>query len=358
MSMSYKIEDTVKIYINSINLSHNISKIKNYAPNSKILAVVKSNAYGHGFKYIKNIVDIVDAFGVGNIYEAVKLRDLGYTVPIVVMQGFYCHKEYMASINYNLINVIHNVEQLKIINSSNIKDQNFWLKVNTGMRLGFELPWLKNNIEYVKKCISGNNIDVLMTHLHSASNIDKNFSLKQINAFDNIQKILGIQKRSICNSAGIVNFNNYSYEWIRPGLMIYGISPFEHITGHMLGIKPVMNLYSKIISINTCKKGSSIGYDATFIFTRTTIVGIVGIGYSHGYPQVPYGTEVMIKGAKVKVIGKVSMGMLAVDLTDIANVLVGDEVELWGEKMSIEILSKKANISPFELLTRVGNMVN
>ena len=323
------------ILINSAALIHNYQVIKKRAPSSKILAMLKANAYGHGIIKIAKILSRHDknigGFGVACLSEAIKLRKNNIIHKIVVMRGVYNTEELILARHLKLDLLIHNHYQLNLLinNYNNTDPLTLWLKINTGMnRLGF-LPEEINNI--YQQLNKTNHKDIIfITHLAESENPDQDFTRRQINIFDQTVKSFSASK-SIVNSGGIINYPDNYYDWIRPGLMLYGVSPLKDKTGVELGLRPVMNCQSYLLNIRFQKKGDKMGYNGLYSCPEDMLIGIAAIGYGDGYPQyVKPGALVWINHQLVPIIGKVSMDSLIIDLRLAPKSKINDKVIFLG----------------------------
>lgn len=335
-------------HIDTLAIANNLIVIKNYYQNSKVLAIVKSNAYGHGIKNILPALGQADGLGVSDLAEALVLRNLGFIGKIVVLNGLQSHEELQLYIHHQLTPIIYNYEQIDILNSQPIDGIDVWLKVDTGMnRLGFSIDDFSELLMKIKN--SRNiNIELVMTHLHSADHQESGYTEKQYHKFMEVVQQYRLPT-SLSNSAGIINFN-YHNDWIRPGLMLYGVSPIAGVLGKELGLQPVMQLQSYVIQVRNCMAGETIGYGG-YILPRDVMVGIVPVGYADGYPQfVPVDMPVMVNNVLTIVLGRVSMEKMAVDLTNIPSDNGRYIVQLWGNDLPIEIVANKSQRSAYEIL--------
>ncbi|MFI4938275.1 MAG: alanine racemase [Candidatus Berkiellales bacterium] len=342
-------------------LKHNLNQVKRRAPHSKIIAMVKANAYGHGLISVAEALQDVDAFGVACIDEALKIRQAGIKTDIVLIEGIFQEEELPQVQKENFIIVVHHWPQVVALKQySGALQQPFriWLKINTGMnRLGFfENEFAK---AYQQLCYD-QQIEIIgfMSHFATADHRERDFTLNQVKQFE---KIVGSFKgqRCLANSAAIVAFPNTHADWIRPGLLLYGASPFAEITAKELNLKPAMTFNSEIIAIRDLKMHECVGYGITWKNTQTSCkMGIVAMGYGDGYPwHAKNGTPVLVNGERASTIGRISMDMLAVDLTHISKVKVGDPVILWGDNLPIEEVAKHASTIPWELFCRFTDRV-
>ncbi len=333
-------------------LAHNISLVKRYSPGAKVVAMVKSNAYGHHFDLIDPLIQGADLLAVSELSEAKKLRQ--YTQqPILLLSGVYSQTELDEAINLNCHIVVHEIEQLPIIldTKSNIK---VWLQIETGMhRLGlFEQDF----VQVVGKIQQHPfiHIETVMSHFACADQPDNPQNQKQYDKFNLIVK--SNWKKSMANSAAILSNPSSIFDFVRPGIMLYGASPFHDKHSEL---KPVMKLSAPVISINKVAKGESIGYGATWTSDKDSKIAVIGIGYGDGYPRhAPSGTPVLINQKLCTLVGRVSMDLITVDVTDVA-IQLGDEAILWGvDELSAEVIAKHANTISYELFTGVSNRVN
>jgi alanine racemase len=338
------------ILINKTSLIHNVGIIRQLAPHSKILCMVKANAYGHGLIPIANTLETlqVEGLGVACLSEAIQLRKAGITTKIVIMRGVYNRPELEIAKQLNLDLVIHHEEQVDLI-ASQQKCFNIWLKINTGMnRLGINVDAIEKNI---KKLQAGNNHHIIcMTHFANSEKENDEDTQAQIKKFDQCTHHVQYEK-SLCNSGGILNYPECHRDWIRPGLMLYGISPVKNTTASDFGLKPVMSLESSILSIYTAKRGEKIGYGGLYECKEDMPIGIVGAGYGDGYSSLTKsGTPILVNHQAAKLIGRVSMDMLAIDLRNVSKVKLQDRVELWGEDLPLEKIAEYNSLLSYELL--------
>lgn len=340
-------------------LMHNISYLRRLAPNSKLLAVVKANAYGHGVCDLIPELHCADAVGVCCLEEALSLQQSGFSKPILILEGFFDQSELSLIDVSRFWTVIRDWTQLKLLQRHSFKNQlHYWLKFNTGMnRLGFK----PDDYTDILSLISDNSLipqpAVMMTHFACADLFDHDFTKKQIGIF---LEMLGQHSYSLsmANSAAILKWPESHGQWIRPGLALYGVSPFLQTTGLDIGLQPVMSLKSEIIAIQSCEKGDIIGYGATYRCEKPMKIGVVAMGYADGYPQqAQNGTPVMVQGRQTYIVGRVSMDMITIDLTDFSDINIGESVTLWGDELPIEQIALNAKTSPYELMCRINNRV-
>ncbi|MBN6064480.1 alanine racemase [Aggregatibacter actinomycetemcomitans] len=341
--------------ISSVALKHNIQTIKQKAPESKIIAVVKANAYGHGVVFVSSAVEnLVDCFGVARLEEALKLRSNGITKPILLLEGFFSSKDLPVLAVNNIQTVVHSQEQLDALEQAKTPNPiKVWLKIDTGMhRLGVHLDEVDAFYQKLKllPCVDPN--IGFVSHFSRADELECGYTEKQLARFLWATEGKG-GERSISASGGILFWQDAHLDWIRPGIIMYGISP-NNIAGKEYGLIPVMNLTSSLIAVREHKKGEPVGYGGVWVSDKDTKIGVVAIGYGDGYPRdVPEGTPVYLNGRRVPIVGKVSMDMLTVDLGADSQDKVGDEVILWGKALPIEEIAAITGIISYELITKL-----
>lgn len=350
---------TTTAEINLASLLHNFNQIKQMAPESQVLAVLKANAYGHGLVFIAEQLKEADAFGVARIEEALALRTGGIVKPIVLLEGILDANDLPILVANNIETVVHIEQQVTLLEQVKLDGPiKVWLKVDTGMhRLGL-MP--EEFLKAYQRLLHSENVKpqmCLMSHFACADEQDNPMNKKQIALFDDIvESIEG--EHTLANSAALINLPQARRDWVRPGLLMYGVSPIEGIDVKSLSLKPVMTLKSSLIAIRKHHKGGSIGYGAAWTAQEDTYIGVVAIGYGDGYPRsAPCGTPVLINGRRVKMVGRVSMDMITVDLGNVPQEQLGDEVILWGEGLSVEYIAELCGTISYELLCNVTQRV-
>ncbi len=346
--------------INKDYLQHNITTLKQHT-RARLLAMVKANAYGHGVDAIVPYLGEVDGFGVACMAEALAVKaclDKSDTRPIVLIEGVFSELEWQTATKENLMAVIHNAIQLEYALQApppkDSKTRQVWLKLDSGMhRLGFDPEAI---IAVAKRLIDKGYELILTSHFACADESRHPMNARQIKTFQNILAFLTYKfgnriQASLCNSAGLFNFTDCHYDWVRPGIALYGSSPLSDQSAQDLNLKPVMRLSAQVMAIHTLSSGESVGYGALWTAPVPTRVGIVSIGYGDGYPRVVQNGKVGIHGRTYAIIGRVAMDMLAVDLED-SEVAIGDNVELWGDTISVDSVARTANTLGYELLCR------
>ena len=340
-------------------LQSNLQRVRILAPSSRVMAIIKANGYGHGMLRVAQALESADAFGVACIDEALFLRDAGISKPILLLEGFFEAPELELIRQYKLAVVVHHEFQLDMLEKTAMSAPiHVWLKIDTGMhRLGFRPEHVSRIHQRLQSCRNVAQPIRLMTHLADADNRDNVATRRQFECFN--AAVSGFEEeRSIANSAAIITHPQCHADWVRPGIMLYGVSPFNDSIGKAEGLQPVMTLTSKLIAINQFKKGDRIGYGGEWKCPQDMPVGVVAVGYGDGYPRgVSSGTPVLINDQRVPIIGRVSMDMITVDLRNIPSAQVGDTVVLWGRDLPVEEVAQCARTIPYEILCRVTQRV-
>ncbi len=344
-----------RVVIDKQALKHNFQRTKELAPHSKIMAIIKADAYGHGIVRVAEILSEADAFGVACLEEAEQLRAASITTPIVLLEGPHKAVDLERIVKLKLDVVIHNLHQVTMLESADLSSElHVWIKIDTGMhRLGLPPEVFNDVMERLSKCSGIKQPARLMTHLAVANEVNHPLTQKQLKHFKQVCENLELET-TIANSAAVINFPETHTDWIRPGLMLYGVSPITDSTASEYGLKPVMTLESELISIQQLSKGETVGYGATWCCPEDMPVGVVAAGYGDGFPRhAKSGTPVLVNGVRCSLIGRASMDMLTVDLRNQPNAKIGDRVVLWGESLPIEEVAQHAETIPYELLCGV-----
>lgn len=338
-------------------LQHNAQVVKRLAPSASIMAMVKSNGYGHGIEPVSQALkSFVSAFGVATLDEALAIRKQGIDNPILLTQGVGHISEIDIVNQHQLSIVVHHHHQLGLLKQTRSK-VNCWLKVDTGMsRLGFSMQEfsdaLQQTIGYDSK-----NKPVLMTHFANADDINNKLTDQQQHHFNRLTQSYSLAK-SVCNSAALLQCPAMHYDWVRPGIMLYGISPLLNKVGQDFNLKPAMDLSAKLISIKQVKRGDVVGYGSEYQCQQNMRLGIVNIGYGDGYPRhAVNGTPVLINGIECPLVGRVSMDMMAVALPKHQEINIGDKVTLWGNGLPIERVASYAGTIAYELMNKLTRRV-
>ena len=342
-------------------LKHNLSRVKQLAPNSRVMSVVKANAYGHGAIEVANALGESDAFAVARLDEALRLRESGITKSIIILEGVNSEVDLHKAAEQSLSLVFHHDSQINLLISTQLTTPlSFcWLMVETGMhRLGLAVEKCEGALEQLSTSENILGQVGLMSHFANADIIEDPRNTQQLTQLKQLIPQNDIPT-SMANSAAILSYPASHGDWLRPGLMLYGISPFEDQSAQDLDLKPVMRLQSQITAIQEIKVGNQVGYGGDWTAQQDTRIAIVSIGYGDGYSRQLSNTgRVVVDSELVNVIGRVSMDMIAIDITPLEHVNIGDEVTLWGnEQLSVETVAEMANTIPYELVCQVSDRV-
>ncbi|HEY0562200.1 MAG TPA: alanine racemase [Methylophilus sp.] len=337
-------------------LAHNLSVVKQHAPLSKAMAVVKANGYGHGLLNVAQGLSAADGFAVLGLNEAIALREAGYTQTILLLEGVFELAELNIAASFNVDVVVHCPEQLNMLEQTNwLTPIHVHLKMNSGMnRLGFKPEAYGAAYARLKQCQHVASI-TLMTHFATA---DEAPGVEApLNTFELATQGL-VAPKSLANSAAILRHPQLHADWVRPGIMLYGASPVGGSAAAGFGLKPAMQLTSQIIAVQTIAVGESVGYGNRFTATKPTRVGIVACGYADGYPRhAPNRTPIAVAGRLTQTLGRVSMDMLYCDLTEIPEANIGAAVELWGAQVPVDAVAEACGTIGYELLCAVAPRV-
>ena len=344
------------VYIDSQALQYNLNRVKQLAPNAKIVSMVKANAYGHGVKDCLAALSETDAFGVACLEEALEIRELGFKQPITLIEGVFSADEMPTVIEQNIECVVHQQQQVDWLISHKTayiaQKLKVWVKLNSGMnRLGFKVAEIIDVINTLK---AEGFTCVLAMHFDNAD-ADHPLNEQQRAQFLHIKEACSPILASCCNSAAIFKWPELNFDFVRPGIMLYGASPFANKNAHNLDLKPVMTFTAEIIALNTIQAGEGVGYGSHFVANQETELAIVSIGYGDGYPRAfSKQNYVAINGQAVAVVGRVAMDMIAIDVTGL-NAKLGTKVELWGENRLVDDVAEANGTIGYELLCRLSN---
>lgn len=340
-------------------LRSNLQRLRQLAPASKVMAVIKANAYGHGLVGAALALPDVDAYGVARLEEAVALRAAGIHQPIVLLEGVFNAEQLAEAAHHQLELVVHESEQLALLENWRGSFRfTLWLKVDSGMnRLGFRAAGFANAWQRLRALQPEPAALRVMTHLSSADERDGAATRQQLQRFMPLVRDLQVPL-SIANSAAIFADAATHCDWIRPGLALYGVSPFAGQHGSALGLQPAMTLETTVIALRQVAAGERVGYAGAWQAARPTRVAILAAGYGDGLLRsLGNGAPVLVNGRRAPLVGRVSMDMIAVDVTDLPPVAVGDTAELWGRGLAVEEVAAAAQTIPYELLCAVSQRV-
>jgi len=340
-------------------LKHNLQRVRQAAPHSRVMVMLKANAYGHGMLTVADCLKDADAMAVARVDEGIKLRRAGISNPIVILEGFFDTQELIQAAENNLQLVIHEPGQISTLQQQTLANSvKCWLKVDTGMhRLGFPVAAAIDAYTELCRCSCVMDGVGIMTHLSNADDARDPETDHQIRLIQPLIERTGAVS-SVANSGGILNWPDSHLDWVRPGIMLYGSSPFSDKTGDEDGLRPVMTLQSNLIAVHTYSKGDGVGYGKSWVCPEEMPVGVVAIGYGDGYPRhAAPGTPVALNGRRVPLIGRVSMDMITLDLRTQPDAATGDRVTLWGRGLPAEIIAQYAGTISYELFCGVTSRV-
>ncbi|MDX1796385.1 MAG: alanine racemase [Hydrogenovibrio sp.] len=345
----------IKAEVNLAALRNNLQVVRRLAPNAKVMAVIKSNGYGHGIKRVADQLSACDAYGVASIDEAIALRQHGFLHRIILLEGLFSEAELPVALTHRLDFVVHSFHQLDWLKTlgKNVS-LNLWLKFDTGMhRLGFDLAdqtKIQAGLSQLK-C----HVQLQMMSHFSSADTDETYTLEQLNKIQSLSSVFKCPI-SMANSAAVQCFPQTHLDWVRPGIMLYGARATESA---LTGLKPAMALKSKVTALKWIDAGETVGYGRTWTAQDKTLLAVIAAGYGDGYPRhAPSGTPVWIRDRKLPLVGRVSMDMITVDVTEIADEIeLGDEAVLWGEQVSVDEIADLCGTIGYELLCGVTQRV-
>jgi alanine racemase len=350
-------------------LRSNLGRVRELAPGCPVLAVIKANAYGHGLVQVARVLEDADAFAVARIEEAVQLREAGIRKRLVVLGGCITAAEVRTAAELSLDVVAHSDQQVDLLEAAVVRvPMACWLKVDTGMgRLGIDPATCHRVVRRLRGTAAVSSL-TLMTHLACADDHSDPETTEQLQAFS---VLLGDWDGdvSIANSAAILQWPDtlrsggvlrYSgSNWVRPGIMLFGASPLRGRPAPELGLRPAMSFETRLLSVKPVPKGRRVGYGGHWVAPRDCVLGVAAAGYADGYPwHVGAGTPVGVRDRLAPVVGRVSMDMLTIDLTDVPGARVGDPVVLWGDGPTVEEVASAARTIPWTLMTGINRRVD
>lgn len=340
-------------------LRHNLQRVRHFAPQSRVVAVLKANAYGHGLLDAAHALQDADCYGVARLSEALALRAGGVVKPIVLLEGFFSAEELSQVVAHGLDTAVHSLEQLVALEQASLSAPvNVWMKLDTGMhRLGVHPVEAEAFYQRLCACPNVQQPVNIMSHFARADEPESEATPNQLHVFQQfVQAKPGL--KSIAASGGILLWPDSHLDLVRPGIILYGVSPMDDVNGAHFGLKPAMTLTSSLIAVRNHAAGEPVGYGGTWRSERATRLGVIAMGYGDGYPRsAPSGTPVWVNGRIVPIVGRVSMDMISVDLGPDARDAVGDEVIFWGEELPVEQVSAATGISQYELITQLSSRV-
>ena len=347
----------IRATISAAALAHNLSIARNHAGAAKVWAVVKANAYGHGLLRAAQALREADGFALLDFIDALRLRNAAITKPILMLEGFFKPEDIALLARYRLTPVIHNIEQVEMLGKATLDPPlDVYLKVNSGMnRLGFAM----DNVRLAWNGLKANKGVASMTLMTHFADADGEEGISGQLQWFGVETRAFEVPRSLANSAALLRFPEESRaDWVRPGIMLYGCSPLAFKSAEEIGLKPAMTLSSEIVGVQHLEQGERVGYGFTYQAAQEMTVGIVACGYADGYPRhAPSGTPVLVAGERTRTVGRVSMDLLCVDISDIEQAYVGTTVTLWGEGLPCDEVAQSAGTVSYELLCALAPRV-
>jgi alanine racemase len=349
----------IRALIDREALRANLRLLRARAGGARVMAVVKANAYGHGLVPTALALPEADAFGVARLEEGVALREAGVRQPIVLLEGVFSAEQLDEAAQQDFEIVVHATEQIELLERSRSAHRFIlWLKIDTGMnRLGFRVAQFAAAHARVRALRAPPRELRLLTHLARADERDCEQTLEQLERFRAVAAPLGLAT-SIANSAGVLGWSAACAEWVRPGLALYGVSPFAGQDGAALGLRPAMRFETEVIAVREVPEGEPVGYGGAWRAPRHSRIAILAGGYGDGLPRaLENGTPVLVEGQRTALAGRVSMDMIAVDITGCAGIHVCSRALLWGPQLPVEQIAVRAGTIPYELLCGVRQRV-
>jgi alanine racemase len=341
-------------------LRHNLQVVRQRAPRSRVMAVIKANAYGHGLVAVARALESADAFAVARVDEGLTLRQAGVLTPTVLLEGVFDSGQLDAAAAAGFELVVHTPEQIDLLRAAPAGVTfKIWLKLDTGMnRLGFKGAAFDAALSALSGLPAVRSPVNLFTHLSSADDPELPTTGDQLSRFSAVTAPLG-GERSMANSAAMLSFAEAQADWVRPGLLLYGASPFAGSVGADFGLQPAMTLHSHVIAVKDLEIGEHVGYSGAWAAKRPTRLAVAAVGYGDGYPRsLASGSPVLVNGQRAPLAGRVSMDMIGIDVTDLHRVpRLGDPVILWGAGLPVEEIAVWADTIPYELLCGISQRV-
>ncbi|WP_068829103.1 alanine racemase [Pseudomonas sp. BMS12] len=336
-------------------IRHNYAVAKRCAPGRQAFAVVKANAYGHGVREVVSaLYDEADGFAVASLEEAAEVRAMHGEARILLLEGCFAAEELPMAAHLQLDLVVQGLAQIEALLAAELpRSLNVWLKLDSGMhRLGLSADEVRRQFPRLRAAAQVAELN-LMSHFACADERGHSLTELQLECFLDLLD-LDFDQRSLANSAALLTIPAAHMDWLRPGIMLYGATPFADPSAAELGLRPAMSLTAQLIAVREVAAGESVGYGATWIAERPSRIGTLSCGYADGYPRhAPSGTPVWLGGRRVPLVGRVSMDMLTVDLTDLPEAAVGAAAELWGANLPVDEVARAAGTIGYELLTKV-----
>ena len=341
-------------HIDLAAITHNYALARQCAPGRQALAVVKADAYGHGLEPVVAALSDADGFAVACLEEAERVRRVASQARLLLLEGCFAVAEYQRAAELGVDVVLHSAEQAEGLLASVLPAPlRVWLKLDSGMhRLGFDEAALRHWHARLQAASQVSELN-LISHFACADERGNSLTELQLERFLDVLD-LPFARRSLANSAAVLMIPAAHMDWLRPGIMLYGASPFAELSAGELGLRPAMSLRAEVIALREVQAGETVGYGGSWQATHDTRIATVSCGYADGYPRhAPSGTPVWLQGQRVPLAGRVSMDMLCVDVGVLPSVQLGSEVELWGQRLPVDEVARAAGTLGYELLTRV-----
>jgi alanine racemase len=349
----------IRAIVDTAALRHNLGRVRATAPASRVMAVIKANAYGHGLVPAAKALAETDGFSVARLDEGLALRAAGLANRILLLEGVFSAEQLAVAAQQRFDLMVHSVEQLDLLEArAGSAVISAWIKLDSGMnRLGFRAEHFADAYARLRRIANVAPDPTLVTHLANADDRRDTKTVAQLQAFATATAALQ-GERSIANSAALLAWPDTRADWVRPGLILYGVSPFPSGTGADLGLRPAMTLQTEVIAVKDVREGETVGYGGAWRAARDSRMAVVAAGYGDGYPRsVESGTPLLVNGRRAPIVGRVSMDMITVDVTDLPGVATGDPVVLWGEGVPVEEIARHAGTIPYELICGVSQRV-
>jgi alanine racemase len=355
----------LRALIDTAALRQNLGTIRAHAPGSKVMAVIKANAYGHGLVATALALGDADAFAVARLEEGIALRSAGVRAPIVLLEGIFDAEQLAEAAHHGFELVVHDPLQIELLEAHrDARRFVIWIKLDTGMnRLGFRPEAFAPALERLRALKVPARELRTMTHLARADERSEPMTDAQVDIFEAALAAAALSgaarlATSIGNSAGTLGHARAHGDWVRPGLALYGVSPFAGESAQQHGLRPVMTLETTVLTVRTVKRGETVGYAGTWRAERDSSIAILAAGYGDGIPwQLAKGTPVLMGGVRYPLVGRVSMDMIAVDVTGAPQVVTGSKAIIWGAGLPVEEIATHAGTIPYELLCGVSQRV-
>lgn len=342
-------------------MRHNLALARRHARGRFVWAVVKANAYGHGLERAVRAFAEADGLALLDLGEAHRARDAGWRRPILLLEGFFEPGDLGAIARLELATVVHSVEQVEMLERSDVDSLDVHLKLNTGMnRLGFTAAGAESAYLRLKALPGVRSVTCMMHFANADRRIDLTGPVEAAEQIALFERVVGgwNERRSLANSAALFLRPEVGGDMVRPGIVLYGAATDETHTAQSLGVQPAMTLASRLIATQTLNPGQAVGYGSRWTAQRALRVGVVACGYADGYPRAaPDGTPVAVDGVQAPLVGRVSMDMITVDLSSLPQAGIGSRVELWGTQVPIDEVANRAGTVGYELMCALAPRV-